>query len=230
MTTNPINAVPGTTAASFSNAVQGGFDKQEFLNLLVAQLQNQDPLSPLKGQEFASQLAQFSSVEQLTSIDSNLQQSISSNVVLSQTITNTLATALIGKQVTAQGNQIDLSANTPVDVPFRLGENASTVKVTITDAAGNIVRTIDEGGKSSGIRSVAWDGKDEHGDALPEGIYNFSIEASKADGSTVVSQELIRGIASSLQYNNGSAVLKVGQIQVSFGDVLEISSGFGGAG
>lgn len=230
MTTNPINAVPGTAAASLSNAVQGGFSKQEFLNLLVAQLQNQDPLSPLKGQEFASQLAQFSSVEQLTSIDGNLQQSIKSNVVLSQTINNTLATALIGKQVTAQGNQIDLSANTPVDVPFHLGENASEVKVTITDTAGNVVRTIDARGKSSGIRSVAWDGKDDHGDALPQGIYNFSIEATKGDGSSVDAQELIRGIASSLQYNNGNAVLKVGQIPVSFGDVLEISSGFGGAG
>jgi len=210
--------------------VQNDFNKQEFMNLLVAQLQNQDPLSPLKGQEFASQLAQFSSVEQLSNIDSNLKQSISSNAVLSQTINNTLATALIGKQVTAQGNSIDLSGDGEVSVPFRLGQDAATIKVTITDSAGNVVRTIDAGGKSAGIRSVDWDGKDDHGDALPEGIYSFNVEAKTGDGSVVNSQELIRGLASSLQYSNGGAVLKVGQIEVKFGDVLEISSGKGGAG
>ncbi len=214
--------------SSLSNVFQNSMGKEEFLRLLVAQLQNQDPLSPLESQDFSAQLAQFSSVEQLTNIDTNLESSINTNVLLSQTINNTLATTLIGKQVTAQGNQIQLGETLPVDVPFSLADSAQNVTITITDASGTVVRTIEASNLSQGIQSVQWDGLADDGAELKPGIYTFSVEATDAAGNTVDSQTLIRGIAESLLYEGGSATLRIGDLSISFGDVMEISGGLGG--
>ncbi|HHM01854.1 MAG TPA: hypothetical protein ENJ15_02505 [Caldithrix abyssi] len=229
MDTGSINtAATGTSALSDTRVFQNSLGKEEFLKLLVVQLQNQDPLSPLESQEFSAQLAQFSSVEQLTNIDNNLEESIKSNVVLSQTINNTLATTLIGKQVTAAGNQVELAEGTPAKVSFELQNAAQEVTVTITDSAGNVVRTLEGQGLSSGIQSLEWDGRDDDGIAVPEGIYSFSVKATDASGAEVVSQPLIRGVAGSLLYSGGAAYLRIGALNVSFGDVLEISGGLGG--
>ncbi|MCB0281046.1 MAG: hypothetical protein H6627_11810 [Calditrichae bacterium] len=224
-TANTIST-SGSSSNVFSNDAMG---KEEFLQLLVAQLQNQDPLSPMEGQEFASQLAQFSSVEQLTSIDNNIQESINTDLVLSQTINNTLATALIGKQVTAAGNELEIGAEgaAPIDVYFSLAGYSDKVTVSIMDEAGHVVRTLNAHGMSSGIRSLEWDGKDDDGDSLPEGTYSFTVDAIGKDGAGVKATELIRGLASALQFEGGGATIKVGQVRINFGDVLEISNGLG---
>jgi len=233
MDTTAINPTASGNAASsgtssLANVFQNGLGKEEFLRLLVVQLQNQDPLSPLESQDFSAQLAQFSSVEQLNNIDSNLESSINTNVLLSQTINNTLATTLIGKQVTAQGNQVQLVKGENADISFKLADTAQDITVTITDAAGNVVRTIDAHNLDKGIQSVEWDGLGDEGNELPSGIYTFSVEATDAAGQPVISQPLIRGIAGSLLYEGGAAVLRIGDLSVSFGDVMEISSGLGG--
>ncbi len=227
METSQITGFTPPSTDNLSNVFENDLGKEEFLNLLVAQLQNQDPLNPMEGQEFASQLAQFSSVEQLTSIDGNIEQGISADLVLSQTINNTLATTLIGKQITALGNQVELQPAEGVGIYFELGDFAEDVTINIMDAAGNIVRTLDAHSLSTGIQSVEWDGLDSEGTSLPEGIYTFEVEASGKDGASVVVQELIRGLAGSLQYQGGTAMFKVGNLSVNFGDVLEIASGLG---
>ncbi len=227
METSQITGFTPPSTDNLSNVFENDLGKEEFLNLLVAQLQNQDPLNPMEGQEFASQLAQFSSVEQLTSIDGNIEQGISADLVLSQTINNTLATTLIGKQITALGNQVELQPGEGVGIYFELGDFAEDVTINIMDAAGNIVRTLDAHSLSTGIQSVEWDGMDGDGTSLPEGTYTFEVEASGKDGASVVVQELIRGLAGSLQYQGGTAMFKVGNLSVNFGDVLEIASGLG---
>jgi flagellar basal-body rod modification protein FlgD len=224
-----ISQITGSPPASdnLSNVFQNDLGKEEFLNLLVAQLQNQDPLNPMEGQEFASQLAQFSSVEQLTSIDGNIEQSIDTDLILSQTINNTLATTLIGKQITAVGNQVELKDGQPVNLHFELGDFAKEVNINVLDAAGNIVRTIETHNLSSGIQSAEWDGEDTDGSSLADGTYTFEVAATGKDDSAIVVQELIRGLAGSLQYQNGTAMFKVGNLRINFGDVLEISNGLG---
>ncbi len=227
MDTSEISGFTSPTTDSLSNVFKNDLGKEEFLNLLVAQLQNQDPLNPMEGQEFASQLAQFSSVEQLTSIDNNIEQGVSADIVLSQTINNTLATTLIGKQITALGNQVELKPDQPVGLYFELADFANDVTVNVMDAAGNIVRTLNANGLSSGIQSVEWDGMDTDGTALPEGTYTFQVEATGKDNASIDVRELIRGLAEALQYEGGTALFTIGKIKVNFGDVLEIASGTG---
>jgi len=228
METSQIAGFTQQTPDNLSNVFQNDLGKEEFLKLLVAQLQNQDPLNPMEGQEFASQLAQFSTVEQLTSIDGNIETSIQTDLILSQTINNTLATTLIGKQITALGNQVELKGEEPIGLYFELGDFAKEVNINVLDAAGNIVRTLTGNNLSSGIQSLEWDGLDKDGSELPEGTYTFEVEATAKDDTTVTVQALIRGIAGSLQYEGGSALFKIGNISVNFGDVLEISNGLGG--
>lgn len=227
METTPISVLTPPTTTTFSNEVNNDLGKEEFLRLLVAQLQNQDPLNPMESQDFAAQLAQFSSLEQLTSIDDNIKQGIQTNLLLSQTINNTLATTLIGKQITALGNQVELLGEQPVGIYFELGDFARDININVMDEAGNIVRTLEANNISSGIQSVEWDGLDKDGIALPEGIYTFEVTATGKDGDSIKIQELIRGIAGSLQYEGGGALFKIGNIKVNFGDVLEISNGAG---
>jgi flagellar basal-body rod modification protein FlgD len=227
MENSPISGFTPPTPDNLSNVFQNDLGKEEFLNLLVAQLQNQDPLNPMEGQEFASQLAQFSSVEQLTSIDGNIEKSINTDLILSQTINNTLATTLIGKQITAVGNQVELKEDSPVNLYFELGGYAQDVSINVMDAAGNIVQTLDASNLEKGINSVEWDGISKDGETLPEGTYTFEVTATGKTGNDITVQELIRGIAGSLQYQGGTALFKIGNLDVLFGDVLEISSGVG---
>ena len=227
MFSSQITGNPTPTTDNLSNAFQNNLGKEEFLQLLVVQLQNQDPLSPMESQEFAAQLAQFSSVEQLTSIDNNIKEGINTDFILSQTINNTLATSLIGKEITAMGNQVELTDGEPVDIFFDLADFSEQVTLTISDAAGNVVRTIEANGLSEGIRSLSWDGLDGDGTALPAGTYTFQVSATGKDGAEVTANELIRGLAGALHFENGQAMLKVGQLKISFGDVMEISTGSG---
>ena len=94
-TTLPVTSSTSTSATSGSSTL----GKDDFLKLLIVQLRNQDPLNPTEGTEFAAQLAQFSSVEQLTNINSTLTESLATNKLLTQSIGNSLATTMIGKTV-----------------------------------------------------------------------------------------------------------------------------------
>lgn len=222
MNTTQINSnqiySPSASQASGSQAM----GKDEFLKLLVAQLKNQNPLSPAEGQEFASQLAQFSSVEQLTEINSNIQGSAKSDLILTQAVNNTLATNFIGKEVTSLGDTVSLVSGDSPSVSFSLSDYAADVTVKIYDETGNLVRTLNAAGLDAGMQSLQWDGKDEDGNLLPGGNYRFEAEAKGADDEALTVTELTKGIVSTIRYDNGQAVLIVNGKQIALADVLEI--------
>lgn len=190
------------------------------MNLLVTELQNQDPLSPLTNSEFVAQLAQFSSVEQLMSVNSSLE----SLYVATASMNNAAMTSLIGLQVVAVGNQFNYSGTGSVELGYEAAANASEATVTITDEDGNVVYTGPMGSLESGEGTWTWDGRTSTGGQAEEGTYTFTIEATDTDGNEVGVDTLITGTVDSMSYDTGTPVPTIDGIEVSLGDILRVET------
>ncbi len=222
-----FDASPISNSTSYNTAgiaQQNDMGKEQFLQLLVAQLKHQDPLSPLESQEFAAQLAQFSNVELLSSIDANILNSTNAEMALAQSITNTMATTFIGREVTVLGDHIQVGTGEPPSIDFRLDGEADAVTISIYDENGVIVRTFTEDGMDAGMQKFEWDGKDEEGVDLKPGKYTYTVEAVDSDGNEIEVMQLAKGLVEAVKYAAGGAVLVVNGIEVMFSDVLQIGS------
>jgi flagellar basal-body rod modification protein FlgD len=155
------------------------FGKEDFMKILLKQLNYQDPLNPMDSTQFTSQLTQFSSLEQLTNINSTLD-----NVLAFQhSMQNASITNLIGRTIKASGDTTYLK-NT-ADVSYELSKDAASVKISIYDGAGKLVTTRETGPQMKGNNKFIWDGKDASGNQMQEGAYTFEVKAKDASGSAV---------------------------------------------
>ncbi|MEA3544856.1 MAG: flagellar hook capping FlgD N-terminal domain-containing protein [Thermodesulfobacteriota bacterium] len=161
--------------------------KDAFLLLLVEQLKNQDPLEPMDGTDFTAQLAQFSSLEQQTSMNDNLMllQDYSS------TLNRLSALDMIGKAVEFDGGGAGTATingdGQPMSLNFELADNAQDVVIDIYNDAGGRVATLELGYYDLGPQSFNWNGKDADGNAFPEGNYTFEVTARDELGQLVIS-------------------------------------------
>jgi flagellar basal-body rod modification protein FlgD len=216
--TGTTSAATSAASAGVSTAILG---KDDFLKLLIMQLRYQDPMNPMQGTEFASQLAQFSSVEQLQNINTNLTSSLDANSVMTQSINNALATTFIGKQVRAVTDTFRTTGN-PVSIGYTLPSGASTVSVTITDANGNTVRSINGLDSSKGEHTVKWDGKDDKGNTAPAGQYSFKITANDSSGKAVSLAQYVYGTVSAVKFSSSGTVFVVDGSDVPLSSIMEI--------
>jgi flagellar basal-body rod modification protein FlgD len=155
------------------------FGKDEFMNILIQQLKNQDPLNPMDSTQFTSQLTQFSTLEQLTNMNSTLD-----NVLAFQhSMQNASIANLIGRTVTVSGDTTNL--NNTADLSYELSNNAASVNISIYDGAGKLVATRDAGPQLKGDNKFIWDGKDTSGNQMPKGAYTFEVKAQDIYGNTV---------------------------------------------
>jgi flagellar basal-body rod modification protein FlgD len=208
-----------TTAATASSTV---LDKNAFLKLLVAQLSHQDPLQPMQGTEFVTQLSQFSLVEQ------SVQQSSTLSTLSTQLtgISNGNATSLVGKTVTVRASgQVAFDGVTAATQNVTLGSPASKVSVSVKDASGNVVRTMDLGSRPAGALSVVWNGKDDHGQGMPAGNYTFSVNATGANNTPVTVSQDTTGVVTSVSYDKGypDLHLDVG-VDASIANLVSVAS------
>jgi flagellar basal-body rod modification protein FlgD len=216
-----VVGVPYTQQSSSSKTILG---KDDFLKMLVAQLRNQDPLNPMDGTEFAAQLAQFSSVEQLANINSNLSDSMAMNQLLTQAVSNTMSASLIGLKVRATSSNIQYSGEKSVKFGYTLPVNANTVTVKIFDQNNKLVRTL-TGGTGIGDQTVTWDGEDQVGNTVASGSYRFAVEAVDAKGSTMQSTQFIFGTVTAVRFKPNGAVFVIDGAEVPLADILEILRG-----
>jgi len=222
--TTSINAV-GTSQFPTTDSTGGILGKDDFLKLLVMQLRNQDPLDPMKGTEFAAQLAQFSSVEQLSNINSNLVASLDATHLLSQGISNSLAATIIGKDIRASGEAFTYTGSSSARIGYTLPSNADTVTVKILDASGTVVRTMSGTGTAKGDNSFTWDGKDDQGSNVAAGKYTFTVEAKDSNGASVNVWRYVFGSVSAVRFKSDGAVFVVDGMEIRLSDVLEILEG-----
>ncbi len=191
--------------------------KEDFLKLLITQLQYQDPLSPLNNQEFMAELAQFSSLEQLQNVNSNLQTSM----LLSQSLNNSSATNLIGKRVISLGNQVYLSGEGGEEITFDLAEDAG-VTIEIYDEEGNLIRTLKGGSLPGGRNQIHWDGEDGEGNQLPPGNYSFKVIAVDSESNVVDVTTYSTGLVEGVRFKEGNAVLILGDEEINLSDIVEV--------
>jgi len=172
-------------ALSNDSKVSGGavdknkaLGKDAFLNLLIAQLNNQDPLAPQGNSEFIAQLAQFSQVEGLQKLDERLNA-----LLLQQQSAQALqAASLVGKQVLLAADTAQVDTAQPFKGNVQLPLGSERVQVEVYDEQGHLLRRIELGQQKAGEVSFEWDGKDDEGKTLPAGKYRFSAKASYEGG------------------------------------------------
>lgn len=199
-------AVNGTTSQTKKNDQVG---KDEFLQLLVTQLKNQDPLDPMKGEEFAVNLAQFSQLEQLISINGKLGGE-------DQTDLSSLASYL-GKEVTLAGDQVQFKSGDGGIVKFNLPTDASQVKIELLNTDGSVKDVIDVGALSAGKQSIALSGA-----ASENGSYGFRITAIPTAGGTLSISGAVAGIVSGFVPGPQPTLLVSGR-EIDPSEVVEVS-------
>ncbi|MBO1017532.1 flagellar hook assembly protein FlgD [Achromobacter sp. SD115] len=222
--TSKIGLGLAQTGANGSSTAQGLQD--QFLKLLVTQLQNQDPLNPMQNAELTSQLAQISTVEGITNLK-NTMLAISNQIDVSQSMN---AVAMIGKGVLIPGSKIKsgVDATNPearVVTPYGLDlqGDAQKVQIRISDANGAVVRTIETTDQKPGVYTLSWDGKNDSGVVLEPGAYTVSVMATDADGKKVNAEVLSYGQVKSVAYSTEGLRLDLGlDGQTSMLDVRKV--------
>lgn len=212
----------GSSSTAVTNASNSTLGKDDFLKLLVSQLKNQDPMNPMQGTEFASQLAQFSSVEQLQNLNTTLTQSVQANQLMTQSIGNSLAATLIGKDVRATGSSFTYSGPDPVRLGYTLTADAHSADVKVYNQSGGLVRTITGTGTSNGDNTFTWDGTDDHGQKAPVGKYTFKVEASDDQGAPLTASPYLYGTIGGVRFKADGAYFMIDGAEVALSDVLEI--------
>ena len=192
--------------------------RDDFLTLLVAQLKHQDPLNPLESTEFTSQLAQYSSLEQLFNIDQNLE-SIKSGQDQGSTFQ---ALDFIGKEIVAEGDMLSLEEGKTSMGNFNL-DDAADCSVLITDSTGYPVRKISLGALEPGMHDFEWDGRDDAGNMRDAGIYGFEITAVTENGQILPVETQITGQVTRVNLEGSSPLLYVGEIPMPISQVIDIS-------
>ena len=150
-----------------ASPINNAMDQQAFLKLFTTQLKNQNPLDPMKNENFVAQLAQFSQLEATTNMAGTLKSYVDSTAG-----ERMLASAsLIGRKVSVEGAGAVLSGGQPVSASVKLDSGADGMKVQVLDSKGNVVRTAAYGPQKAGTVSMVWDGRDDAGNLLPDGNY-----------------------------------------------------------
>ncbi|MFB3925573.1 MAG: flagellar hook assembly protein FlgD [Syntrophales bacterium] len=207
-TVSSVSSGTNSTASS-QNKIIG---KDEFLKMLIAQLKNQDPMNPLDGTNFAAQLAQFSTVEQIYNMSTQLG-AMSASI---SAMNNTQMATLIGSEVTAQGStiKVDGPQNT---LTYRLSSDAAKGTIRIFNDKGVQVKALDMVGLKAGMNTLTWDSS-----GLASGTYTFDVSATDKNGVAVSATTIIIGNVTGVSYKDGTPYITVNGQDIDFGSVISV--------
>ena len=232
-----INTVSGaTTAAAATSSTSSNtsssttqandtLGKNDFMTLLIAQMKNQDPLNPMDGTQFASQLAQFSSLQELQNLNDSMTQSINANYSLAQSINNTMSATLIGKDVKVSGQDLTYNGQNSVQLGYNLQSDASSVSINIYDSNGTLVKTLDNLPTGTGDNKISWDFIDDNGDKVPTGNYTFEVNAKTTSGADMAPDIFKYGTITGVEYTTSGTKLLVDNTEYNLSDISEIVNG-----
>ena len=213
----PTNPAAFTPTGSSSTSGQIGMGRDDFMTLLLTQLQHQDPLNPMQPHEFAAQLADFSSVEQLSQIQQDMGyqlQSLQLTAALSKT---TFSAALLGRSVLAEGNQVTIPEEGSGQIQVEVGDGGGDAVLKLLDSDGHEVASRELGHVDAGRQTL------DLPDDLPPGTYTYKLEVSDGDGESVSVKTFTAGVVSRVLFEPGGIVLQIGDMKVSLDSLVEIA-------
>ncbi len=201
METLPPSLIQGLAPAKPEEAKKDELGQEDFLTLMVAQIQNQDPFKPLESGEFLGQLAQFGTVSGIQALQGSVEQLAGSL----QSMQALQASSLVGKEVLIQGAQAYLQEGGVIEgkVDIPLGTTALTV--SIYDESGELVRRIPLGEQPPGRMDFQWDGMTDGEEPAPEGVYRVALEAT-VDGQPVSLDPALRAHIESVSLGGGQGM------------------------
>ncbi len=202
-------AASGSSSTTASGSTAADMQSQ-FLQLLISQMQNQDPLNPMDNAQITSQMAQLSTVTGIDNLNTTLQALSSS--LTSNSNQSLQAAAMIGQGAMVAGNGITLASGSTAAVGgFQLPQAVDNAQVSIYNSAGSLVNTLNLGPQAAGVVDWQWSGTDSTGAAAPAGNYTFSVTATQG-GNSVAATSLQYGVVNSVTQTAQGVTLGVGNL------------------
>lgn len=201
-------------------AAQTDLDRDAFMRLLVAQIRNQDPMDPMDTRDMMTQLTELTSVEHLIGIEQQMQ----AVQIGTASLANAQVASFVGRTVEADTSAVSLEDAGGANGAFMLDGRAQDVTVTIRDAEGRVVRTVELGEHFAGAHGFTWDGMTDSDTRAPEGRYHIEVSATGPEGAVVGAHTRVRGEVTGVSYEGGYPQLVLdGEHHVMMGDVREVT-------
>jgi flagellar basal-body rod modification protein FlgD len=179
---------------------------QNFLKLLIAQIQNQDPMAPMDASTMTAQMSQLNMVSSMANMNTSM------NAMLSQmqSVNFMNQAALIGHSPAVAGNGIAFDGENQVMLGANAENPLKSVVATITDASGNVVNSVDLGNINAGMSNFIWNGQNADGSTVPAGMYYLNLSGTNAaDASENPTAYVASAVASVTKGANGDAILNL---------------------
>lgn len=217
MDTSAISAVTATSTVDDRSTTGIADDFESFLMLLVTQLENQDPTSPMEAEQFTQQLVQFSGVEQ--QIKSNDTLAELASLMKADQLSN--AASYLGAEVEANGDVFRLGEDGAAKLHYDLERPASSVTLMITDEFGRVV-ALKPGDTETGRHSLTWDGLGDDGVQRTEGSFKVEVLAQDSAGAAVPSSTMVGGIVDGVELSGAETLLSVDGVLMSLQQISAI--------
>jgi flagellar basal-body rod modification protein FlgD len=223
------SVITGTTGGGLFTDKTTGFSEDDFLKLLMVQLQNQDPSAPMENKDLMAQMAQLEAIQSnnnmekaIKEMNTSFQGSVSAQQSSAQSMTNATSVSLIGKTVRVKEDSLTYSglAGEKMAMRINLGNN-NKAEVRILDSSGTVVKTLSASDKdATNAATVAWDGKNEDGTFALAGTYTIHIAGQDSDSSLYAFEEdVVQGVS----FSSTGAKLKIAGKEMSVSNVMDVA-------
>ena len=211
--TSTIQSAASATTTTTTASAKNVLGKDDFLKMMIAQLKNQDPMNPMDGTAFTAQLAQFSSLEQLQNVNTQL----TSFTKQQQALGNSQADDSIGKQVLAKGNTVSVDGS-PVPLGYNLAADAASGQIQVYDPNGQLVDALSFQEPEAGAEfRSAWNCP-----SSAKGAYTFEVSALDKSGKAVSADTMVQGAVTGVNFHDGATSLSVGGREIGFSDIVTV--------